>query len=270
MKNKEKVDKRKRPVKEILNPDIFTITDLSYDERVLEIKKRLESPNYKNSEYKCNQCYKGFLDSEAFKLHMARHSDACGTYQCDICKIRFKKQHALRNHTSSHMQKFMCKQCPYVTTRRHAAKLHEDYHNGTRYHCPHCQESFGKISTYMSHLRIKHPSDFVCELCGHSFVSDKGLALHKKLKHRFDDRTIPEDGPSCAECDVNFICRDALENHLRVSSRHNDNSPNPRKRVRKTYEKEDSDKIEGEKKKRRGNKPEGPIACEQVVYTGSF
>ena len=31
------------------------------------------------------------------------------------------------------MQKFSCKKCTYITFRRHAAKLHEEYHNGTKY-----------------------------------------------------------------------------------------------------------------------------------------
>lgn len=42
----------------------------------------------------------------------------------------------------------------------------------------------------MGHIRIKHVSDFVCELCGYTFVSKKGIDVHKKKKHRLIDKTV--------------------------------------------------------------------------------
>ncbi|XP_049884131.1 zinc finger protein 816-like [Pectinophora gossypiella] len=262
-----KIDKRRRPANEVLNEDIFTITNLTFEEQMLEICKQQESSNYKQSEFKCCKCYKGFLDEDAFKCHMIRHTDQSGTYECEICKVRFKKKHALRNHMASHVQKFSCRQCTYVTTRRHAAKLHEDYHNGTRYQCPHCQEDFSKFSTYMSHIRIKHPSDIVCELCGHSFISAKGLGLHKKLKHRFDE-PMPADGPHCELCDVQFISLEALLVHRRSSAKHTDEMEDGdivrKKKHRSSTEENGTEKKDTSQKKRHKNtKPEGPIPCEQ-------
>lgn len=57
-----------------LNETLFTITDLSYDEQIAEIEKRRESDNYKHAVFKCTECYKGFLDRDAYNSHMLRHT----------------------------------------------------------------------------------------------------------------------------------------------------------------------------------------------------
>lgn len=43
-----------------------------------------------------------------------------------------------------------------------------------------------KQTTYMSHVRIKHPSRCVCELCGYAFINQKGVDVHKFKKHKLD------------------------------------------------------------------------------------
>ncbi|KAH9635454.1 hypothetical protein HF086_003208 [Spodoptera exigua] len=98
-----KIDRRRKPfLNDDLNETLFTITDLSFEEQIAEIAKRRESSNYKNSVFKCTDCFKGFLDEDAFS----------------------------------------CKQCTYVTTHRQTARLHERWHKGTKYRCPHCQDEF--------------------------------------------------------------------------------------------------------------------------------
>ncbi|KAM3955048.1 uncharacterized protein ACR2FA_011081 [Aphomia sociella] len=269
-----KIDRRRRP---FLNDDLvetlFTITDLSFDEQVAEIQKRQDSANYKNSVFKCTECFKGFLDEEAYRSHMSRHTNQCGEYQCDICKTHFKHPHALRKHiTAHHTQRFSCNQCPYVTTHRQTARLHERWHKGTKYQCPHCPDEFLKFTTYMGHIRIKHPSDFVCQLCGYSFVSEKGIMLHKKLKHRLDNMQIPEDGPLCELCNIRFVSSEALKRHVNVSARHTDddrqsNEPKKRRKTREVAEKEkrSKEKMEDDRKvyPSQMRKAEGPITCEQ-------
>ncbi|XP_063836047.1 zinc finger protein 2-like [Ostrinia nubilalis] len=223
-KNKEpKIDRRRKPfLSDDLNETLFTIIDLTYEEQVAEIEKRQESSNFKNAVFKCMECYKGFLDEDAYNSHMLRHTDECGVHRCDVCKTHFRHPHALRKHiTAHHTQRFSCKQCPYVTAHRQSARLHERWHKGTKYACPHCPDEFLKFTTYMGHIRIKHPSDFVCQLCGYSFVSEKGIALHKKLKHRQENTQIPEDGPTCDLCNIRFVDTDAYKRHISVSARHN-------------------------------------------------
>ncbi|XP_045783474.1 zinc finger protein 90-like [Maniola jurtina] len=267
-----KIDRRRKPfLNTDLNETLFTITDLSFDEQVADIRKRQETANYKNSPFKCTLCFKGFLDEDAYNGHMSRHTDQCGEYECEICKTHFKHSHALRKHiTAHHTQRFSCNSCPYITTHRQTARLHERWHKGTKYQCPHCPDEFVKFTTYMGHIRIKHPSDFVCALCGYSFVSEKGIDLHKKLKHRLDDREIPEDGPFCELCNVRFVSEVAYKRHRQVSAKHNtDSDAKEKSKGRKPREiKEKSKNDSSERNERRMypsqmRKAEGPISCEQ-------
>ncbi|KPJ00466.1 Zinc finger protein 709 [Papilio xuthus] len=274
--NEPKIDRRRKPfLNDDLNETLFTITDLSFDEQIAEIEKRRDSSNYKNSVFKCTACFKGFLDEDAYNSHMTRHTNQCGEHECDICKTHFKHPHALRKHvTAHHTQRFSCNQCTYVTTHRQTARLHERWHKGTKYQCPHCQEEFLKFTTYMGHIRIKHPSDFVCELCGYSFVSEKGIELHKKLKHRLESDKVPDDGPFCESCNVRFISQEAYRRHLMVSAKHNTgdkdtNDPNKRKKGRKPREVKEREIIDNREQNERKMYPsqmrkvEGPIPCEQ-------
>ncbi|KAJ0169490.1 hypothetical protein K1T71_015077 [Dendrolimus kikuchii] len=245
-----KIDRRRKPfLNDDLNETLFTIMDLSFEEQIAEIEKRRESANYKNSVFKCEECFKGFLDEHAYTTHMTRHTDQCGEHECEICKTHFKHPHALRKHIT----------CSYVTTHRQTARLHERWHKGTKYRCPHCQDEFVKFTTYMGHIRIKHPSDFVCELCGYSFVSAKGIELHKKLKHRLDDAQIPEDGPYCDPCNVRFVSQEAYRRHLNANK-------GKTRRPRETKSKERKRELELEEKRvypSQIRRAEGPIPCEQ-------
>ncbi|CAG9577622.1 unnamed protein product [Danaus chrysippus] len=270
-----KIDRRRKPfLNDDLNESLFTITDLTFEEQVADIQKRQESSNFKNSMYKCMECFKGFLDEGAYNGHMTRHTTQCGEYSCEICKTHFKHSHALRKHTTAHhAQRFNCNRCAFVTTHRQTARLHERWHKGTKYECPHCNEVFLKFTTYMGHIRIKHPSDFVCALCGYCFVSQKGIDLHKKLKHRLQLGQVPEDGPLCEVCDVRFISQEAYKRHLSVSARHASDEiskdPSKPKRGRKSrdaLDKDDNEKNDLNDKKiypSQVRKAEGPIPCEQ-------
>ncbi|CAF4942784.1 unnamed protein product [Pieris macdunnoughi] len=262
-----KIDRRRKPfLNADLNETLFTITDLTVEEQMAEIEKRQESANYKNAVFKCGECFKGFLDEDAYNGHMTRHTNECGEHECAICKTHFKHPHALRKHiTAHHTQRYNCNRCPYVTTHRQTARLHERWHKGTKYQCPHCQDEFVKFTTYMGHIRIKHPSDFICVLCGYSFVSEKGIELHKKLKHRLDDGKMPDDGPLCELCNVRFVSAEAYKRHLSVSARHTNDSKDKSRKGRKTREKIEKNDIFDRKKNYPSQlrKAEGPIPCEQ-------
>ncbi|XP_004922303.3 zinc finger protein 271 isoform X1 [Bombyx mori] len=211
-----------------LDENLFTITSLTYEEQIAEIEKRQELNSYKSAPYKCTTCYRGFLNRERFEAHSVRHSDVSGVFECFICKSRMKSSRALRKHlTGQHTEKIICKGCPFTTRNRGVAREHEKWHAGTKYQCPHCCSEFDKLTTYMGHLRIKHVCDFVCELCGYTFVSKKGVDVHKKKKHRLADKPDLLEGPFCELCEVKFKTQMAYDRHLRLSSRHSkDSDPN--------------------------------------------
>ncbi|XP_012548033.3 zinc finger protein 227 isoform X2 [Bombyx mori] len=259
-----KVDRRRKPFMNAeLSDTLFTTTQLSVEEQVAEIHKRKEGSNYRNGVFKCDECFKGFQDADAYSSHMTRHTDQCGDHQCLVCRIYFRNQHALRKHmTAHHSSRFSCKQCPFVTNHRQTARLHERWHCGTKYRCPHCPEEFVKFTTYMGHLRIKHPSDFVCELCGYCFVSAKGIMLHKQLKHRLEDGKVPEKGPYCEQCDVRFVSPDAYDRHMIVSAKH---STDTKRAANKAKSRRPNDAAPRARRPppAPGAKPDGPIPCEQ-------
>lgn len=48
-----------------------------------------------------------------------------------------------------------------------------------------------KWTSYLSHVRIKHPSAHVCGACGYSFVSRLGLAMHTTMMHKQQVGGVP-------------------------------------------------------------------------------
>ncbi|XP_047542941.1 zinc finger protein 23-like [Vanessa atalanta] len=224
----KKSDVKRRKTTDGLDESLFTITTLTYEEQIAEVERRQEATSYQSAPFKCTTCYRGFQIRDRYDAHVVRHSEQSGAYECFICKTRLKTARALRKHlTAQHTEKFSCKGCPFVTRNRGVAREHEKWHAGTKYQCPHCPSEFDKLTTYMGHIRIKHVSDFVCELCGYTFVSKKGIDVHKKKKHRLADKTVSLEGPYCDVCEVRFISEEAHSRHLKLSSRHSsDNDPN--------------------------------------------
>ncbi|XP_045489140.1 zinc finger protein 260 isoform X1 [Pieris rapae] len=220
-------DVKRRRTNENIDENLFTITMLSYEQQIEQITKRKESVLYKNATYKCELCFRGFHIKARYDAHSIRHRDESGAFECFICKSRLKTSRALRKHiTSQHTEQFSCRGCPFITMNRGVAREHEKWHSGAKYQCPHCPSQFDKVTTYLGHVRIKHVSDFVCELCGYTFLSKKGIEVHKKKKHRLSEETAPLEGPYCELCDVRFVSEEAHLRHLKLSSKHSsDNDP---------------------------------------------
>ncbi|VVC99041.1 unnamed protein product [Leptidea sinapis] len=214
---------KRRATNDRIDEDLFTITTLTFEEQIEEINKRQESTLYKNAMFKCTECFRGFHIKDRYDAHIVRHSERSGAFPCFICKTRLKTNRALRKHlTSQHTEQFSCRGCPFVTKNRGVAREHEKWHAGTTYQCPHCPSQFDKMTTYLGHVRIKHASDFVCELCGFTFVSQKGIELHKKKKHRLTDLEVTLEGPYCDVCEVRFVSEEAHLRHIKLSARHSD------------------------------------------------
>ncbi|XP_045509110.1 zinc finger protein 235-like isoform X3 [Colias croceus] len=223
-------DVKRRRTNENIDENLFTITTLTYEEQIEQINKRSQSELYLGATYKCEVCFRGFHVRARYDAHAVRHSAESGAFECFICKTRLKTGRALRKHiTSQHTEQFSCRGCPFVTRNRGVAREHEKWHAGTKYQCPHCPSQFDKVTTYLGHVRIKHVSDFVCELCGYTFLSRKGIDVHKKKKHRLAADTLQAtlQGPYCEICDVKFVSEEAHSRHLKLSSKHSsDSDPN--------------------------------------------
>ncbi|XP_069364291.1 zinc finger protein 58-like isoform X2 [Maniola hyperantus] len=198
----------------------FDVTEMSYDEQLADLQKRKETPNFQNSVYKCVECFKGFRSDNVYNTHKDKHTDKFGKVVCPICRLHYQSQHKLNEHVSRvHRMKYSCTSCPLVTSHKMAAINHQQWHDGVVYTCPHCQEERHSKTGYLSHLRIMHPTNMVCTLCGFSFLNQKGLGLHVKRKHRDLDVQNP-DGPFCEPCNIRFASDTAYKQHMQVSLKH--------------------------------------------------
>ncbi|CAH2096987.1 unnamed protein product [Euphydryas editha] len=212
-------------------PQDFPIyTPISQEEQYALVKDRQKTKNYIYSPYKCGFCFKGFRESATYEKHMKKHDPAIsGKLQCDTCKIYCPDTRKMYKHMNmSHLFKYSCQMCSYVCFSRGQAKLHYQWHKNVTYTCPHCKKEFSKASTRLTHIRIKHPSMNICNLCGRSFVSVTGLYCHKKLAHSKEEM---EESPAevdpahplyCAECGIQFRDDTAFATHFGASNKHAD------------------------------------------------
>ncbi|XP_045783406.1 zinc finger protein 62 homolog isoform X2 [Maniola jurtina] len=198
----------------------FKVTEMTHEEQLTDLQKRKETANFQNSLYKCVECFKGFRSGNVFNTHKDKHTDKFGKVICLVCGLHYPTQHKLNEHVSRvHRMKYSCTSCSLVTSHKMAAINHQNWHNGVIYTCPHCQEKRRSKTGYLSHLRIMHPTDVVCTVCGFSFLNQKGLGLHVKRKHRDHDVENP-DGPLCEPCDIRFASDAAYQQHMQVSLKH--------------------------------------------------
>ncbi|GBP46286.1 Zinc finger protein 680 [Eumeta japonica] len=201
--------------------DFADIIILSKEQQLEELESRKNSLNYLNSPYKCNKCYKGFLEDITFKNHMVRHEEYSGEFTCEICQIRCETKRKLRSHCiSTHERKYECRECGHMSNTCNQAPEHEKWHKGHTYSCEICGQVFRKSTTCLSHVRLRHPTQHVCDVCGDSFIGAHGLTMHKRRAHK---NTLEEaaslDG-YCADCDFWFASKRALDGHFSASAKH--------------------------------------------------
>ncbi|XP_061726991.1 zinc finger protein OZF-like [Cydia pomonella] len=189
------------------------IVILSKEEQLAEFAARRESRNYLESQFKCEECYKGFGMKPAYENHLQRHSASIGPYACEICQVRFARPNRRNQHQGLHRMKMLCTLCDFVSRSKSQAMLHHGLHAGRTYECQHCGKSFKKSTSFLSHMRCMHPNaNVACDECGEVFVGQKGLRLHKGKTHT---KRI-----KCEVCSAMFVSLAALDRHTDTAGEH--------------------------------------------------
>lgn len=221
-KNRE-VIRNKVKKKRGFHEDYATEVHLSREQQLEDMTQRSKSDNYISCPYKCQLCFKGFIDNTAFVKHLVRHDQKTGKFECDLCHMRYPYLRQLRTHLStSHARHFACKKCAHTSHTANQAREHERWHRGFLYECKLCGETFRKPTSHLTHLRKRHPTEFVCELCGDSFVGRHGLLMHKTKAHSLVEAKPAQDNAEshCTDCGVQFISIEAWKRHIVTSLRH--------------------------------------------------
>ncbi|CAH0404147.1 unnamed protein product [Chilo suppressalis] len=221
IKKKKNVPELKIPPKTI-KPDAREIL-LTKDQQMQQMLERAKSLNYLNSPFKCELCYKGFIDTRAYENHKEKHDERSGSFECNICHMRYLTARHLRTHIStSHERHYVCNKCEHRSHTANQAREHEKWHNGYTYECQLCSQKFRKPTSYLTHMRKRHPSSHVCGLCGDSFVGKHGLRMHYTKAHRKEQSTDVDFSSKkfCAECNVQFASIEAYSKHVLNSIKH--------------------------------------------------
>ncbi|XP_030028819.2 zinc finger protein 425 isoform X2 [Manduca sexta] len=210
----------------------YTVIQLSLAEQLADLEKRKETCNYKDALFKCEFCYKGFLLEGTYRNHAIKHDVSSGDLVCAVCKFRFTKQSKLTHHAAIHAFRYACNKCDVITSASDQMKKHIQWHDGVLYKCQYCDEVLTKKTSFLSHLRIKHPSQFVCDACGYSYISALGLKQHKSRMHKHlatqkekeDPKKVKaekeESSMYCEECDMTFLSEEAWKRHTVTSAKH--------------------------------------------------
>ncbi|XP_052748057.1 zinc finger protein 16-like [Galleria mellonella] len=201
---------------------------LTKEQQLEELMERSKSLNYLNSPYKCNLCYKGFVDLRAYVNHREKHDERSGAYECAVCRLRYGSRRQLRAHAAAaHARRYACARCPHRAHTANQAREHEKWHNGYTYECQLCSQKFRKPTSYLTHTRKRHASEHVCAACGVGCVGARGLRMHRSKAHRraaahlaIENPEEPETDRFCAECNIQFASIEAWKRHILSSVKH--------------------------------------------------
>ncbi|CAH0602442.1 unnamed protein product [Chrysodeixis includens] len=228
---KKRVRGRKEKINKGDNDTTLPVILLTKEQQIANLLAKAKSVNYTSSPFRCEQCYRGFVDSRAYDNHKLKHDVRSGSYICDICCMRYRTPRHLRTHAiNSHARIYKCDKCGHVAHTANQAKVHEKWHNGHTYECQLCSHKFRKPTSYLSHMRKHHPTEHVCNICGENFVGKHGLLMHKSKTHR-DEKVENSKDPKlekyCSDCNIQFCSQDAWSRHILTSINHklkNDNN----------------------------------------------
>lgn len=138
----------------------------------------------------CNLCQASFLFLSHLYRHKHRDHASSFPFRCNECERRFRTERMLSSHTRGH--RYGTHQCPecYLKYRqvdqlnRHLLVAHPEVDG---YSCKFCSVILKNYSTYVAHLKFKHPKEagydkqpVKCRVCGESFAHKVQWKYHMR------------------------------------------------------------------------------------------
>lgn len=109
-------------------------------------------------------------------------------FKCSYCGKYFKLLYYLDRHLVKHTgeKKYQCDECPQLFAYKQDLPRHKKIHRNDRVllECsdPSCEKSFTTKHALIVHEE-SHGEDFVCDLCGKTFVTKQRLKTHTVKAH---------------------------------------------------------------------------------------
>ena len=163
---------------------------LSFDKESELISHKLEHSGPK--EFKCEDCEKEFQTEYTLKMHVLKMHDL-PRFVCEICGKSYASRGGLHNHKKTHLdgqekrtlKKIQCPHCPKTFPCMSVLQKHQVTHTGERpFQCQICETkltSYGNLQRHYEQVHKKNRTkDWVCKICGESFLSQWLMKLHNK------------------------------------------------------------------------------------------
>ncbi|GAB0096616.1 zinc finger protein weckle [Sergentomyia squamirostris] len=136
---------------------------------------------------------------------------------CEICSKNYSRRYLLNLHIravhSNEELPFVCSKCPKRFVTETKLRVHEMIHlpdeEKFKHPCPYCGKKFAEMRQVQTHIRVVHQGDrpFICEQCGKSFATKRGLAEHRV--------THSDEYPfHCPHCPKKFKSNPLLKRHV--------------------------------------------------------
>ncbi|KAH0561304.1 PR domain zinc finger protein 5-like [Cotesia glomerata] len=199
-----------------LNIEVKTEFDVTYDDRNLEIKEKLDCTyllpkesrmekntakcllgSYKFSEentvgsykegdqYQCDMCHYTSSILEKFNKHLHKHKNKLTLSNKLDQKINKATKLKVKVNSFNKNEFFYCYFCQYKTPVPIRLRNHEKFHLKPKVViCDHCGKWFKLKMSLEKHLTLYHNLESQCDICQQKFVDENDLRLHLKCHRR--------------------------------------------------------------------------------------
>jgi len=178
---------------------------------VLPVSIKIEENEPRNMKFTCKICDKNYSSKKVLRRHIKNIHENPGSFECDVCKVRFNEKGNLKAHQKIHIKNrpkpFKCNKCDFATHSKGNSKKHLKTHeriikicvkcNKTLYKnrihdcrldCKFCGKKFKHNATVFNHIKEHHAHEiertfFECDICGLKVSRKTFLIKHMEAKH---------------------------------------------------------------------------------------